>query len=168
MNKKARYIAHASLIAALYVVLTYVQNLLIPDSATWAIQFRASEALCVLALFTPAAIPGLTIGCLLFNISYAGALPLDFLVGSLATLLAVAGMYLTRKLTIKGYPLLSMLLPALSNALLVGWELTACIGGGFWVNALYVAIGEAAVLLTLGTLLFYAMKARGLDKRLFG
>lgn len=168
MKRNPRFLAHAALIAALYVVLTYLQNFIIPDSATWAIQFRASEALCVLALFTPAAIPGLTVGCLLFNISFAGALPLDFLVGSLASLLATAGMYLCRRCTLRGYPLLAMLLPAVSNALLVGWELQVYVGGGFWLNALFVAIGEAAVLLTLGTVLFYAMKIRRLDVRLFG
>ncbi len=168
MNKKARFIAYSAIIAALYVALTYLQNFLIPGSATWAIQFRASEALCVLALFTPAAIPGLTLGCLLFNISYAAALPLDFLVGTLASLLATSGMYLTRNLTIKGYPFLAMLMPAIFNAFLVGWELTAYIGGGFWLNALYVAIGELAVLFSLGSLLIYAIKIRHLDARLFG
>ena len=166
--KKSRFLSYGALIAALYVALTYLQNALIPGSATWAIQFRASEALCVLALFTPAAIPGLTLGCLLFNISFAGALPLDFLVGSLATLLATAGMYVLRKVTVKGYPILAMLLPAVANAFLVGWELSVYIGGGFWLNALYVAIGELAVLLTLGTLLYYALRNRGLEKRLFG
>ena len=168
MHKKSKWIAHGALLAALYVVLTYLQNILIPDSASFAIQFRASEALCVLALFTPAAIPGLTIGCLLFNLSYAMALPLDPVVGTLATLLATWGMYLTRRLTIRGYPLIGLLMPAVFNALLVGWELSIYIGGGFWVNALLVAIGEAAVLLTLGSLLFYGIKARNLDKRLFG
>lgn len=168
MNKKTRYITHAALMAATYVALTHLQNILVPNSASFAIQFRVSEALCVLALFTPAAIPGLSVGCLLFNISSAGALPLDFLVGSLATFLAVGGMYLCRNITVKGYPLLALLLPAISNALLVGWELAVYIGGGFWLNALYVAIGEAAVLLTLGTALFYAIKGRHLDSRLFG
>ena len=120
------------------------------------------------ALFTPAAIPGLTIGCLLFNLSYAMALPLDPVVGTLATLLATWGMYLTRRLTIRGYPLIGLLMPAVFNALLVGWELSIYIGGGFCVNALLVAIGEAAVLLTLGSLLFYGIKARNLDKRMFG
>lgn len=168
MRKNVRFLSHAALIAALYVALTYLQNMLLPGSATWAIQFRASEALCVLALFTPAAIPGLSIGCLLFNVSFAGALPLDFLVGTAASFLAAWGMRLTRKCTIKGYPLLAMLLPAISNALLVGWELSVYVGGGFGINALYVAIGEAAVLLILGTALFYAMKARNLDARLFG
>lgn len=163
MNK-ARFLTHSALIAALYVALTYLQNFLLPGSATWAIQFRASEALCVLAFFTPAAIPGLTVGCLLFNISYAGALPLDFLLGSLATLLAVGGMYLLRKVTVKGYPLLGMLLPAIANAVLVGWELTVYIGGGFWLNALYVAIGEAGVLLSLGSLLFYAIRLRRMER----
>ena len=168
MNQKSRFLAHGALLAALYVALTHFQNLLLPGSATWAIQFRASEALCVLALFTPAAIPGLTVGCLLFNLSFAGALPLDPLVGSAATALATGGMYLLRRVTLRGYPLLAMVLPALTNAFLVGWELTVYIGGGFWLNALYVAIGEVAVLLLLGTALFYALKNRGLDKRLFG
>jgi uncharacterized membrane protein len=49
-------------------------------------------------------------------------------------------------------------MPALFNALIVGWELSFYIGGGFWINGLYVAIGEAAVLLTLGTVLYYAMR----------
>ena len=67
----------------------------------------------------------------------------------------------------KGYPLPGMLMPALTNALLVGWELTVYIGGGFGINALYVAIGEAAVLLSAGTILYYAMKKRNLHTRLF-
>ena len=77
-------------------------------------------------------------------------------------------MYLIRRITIKGYPLPAMLLPAVCNALLVGWELSVYIGGGFFLNALYVAIGEAAVLLTLGSALFYGLKSRHLDKKLFG
>ncbi len=168
VSKKVRFITHGALIAALYTALTYLQNLLIPGSTSWAIQFRASEALCVLAFFTPAAIPGLTLGCLLYNISYSGALPLDPVVGTLATLLAAGGMYLLRKVTIKGYPFVGLLLPAVFNAFLVGWELTVYIGGGFWINALYVAIGEAAVLLTLGSILYYALQKKNLNARLFG
>lgn len=167
MQRRSRFLSHAALIAAMYVVLTHLQNLILPDSATWAVQFRASEALCILALFTPAAIPGLTAGCFLFNLSFAAALPLDILIGPFATLLAALGMYLTRRWTLKGYPLFAMLLPALFNAFLVGWELELYIGGGFWLNAACVAAGEAAVLLTLGSALFYAMKLRHLDARLF-
>ena len=164
---KIRFMAHGALIAALYVALTHLQNLLLPGSASWAIQFRASEALCVLALFTPAAIPGLAIGCLLFNLSFAGALPLDWLVGTAASALAAWGMYSSRKVTLFGYPLLGMLLPAFSNAMLVGWELSVYIGGGFWLNALYVAIGEAAVLLTLGTALYYTIRKTDALAKLF-
>ncbi len=160
MKITARNLTLGALLAALYVALTYLQNALLPGSASWAIQFRASEGLCVLALFTPAAIPGLSIGCFLFNLSFAGALPLDPVVGTTATVLATAGMYYTRRITVKGYPLLSLLLPALLNGLLVGWELSVYIGGGFWLNALYVAIGEAAVLLTLGSILYYTCKNR--------
>ena len=167
MQKHARKLAHAAIIAALYAVLTHFQNILLPGSATWAIQLRLSEALCVLAFFSPAAPLGLAVGCLIFNITFAAALPLDFLVGTLASYLAGKAMWLTRTVTVKGYPLPGMLMPALFNALLVGWELTAYIGGGFWMNAVYVAIGEAAVLLSLGTALYYAMKNRGLDRRLF-
>ena len=162
MTQKVRQMVRAAVIGALYVVLTHLQNLIFPNSASMAIQFRASEALCVLAFFTPAAIPGLTVGCLLFNLTFIGSLPLDFLVGTLATLGATASMRLLRRL-----PFLGLLMPALWNAFLVGWELSVYIGGGFWLNALYVAIGEAAVLLTLGTALYYALKSRNLHTRLF-
>lgn len=168
MKKHTRHLAHAAIIAALYAVLTHFQNILIPNSASFAIQLRLSEALCILAFFTPAAAVGLAVGCLIFNLTFAGALPLDFLVGTLASYLAAKGMWLTRKITVGDYPLLGFLMPALTNAFLVGWELTVYIGGGFWLNAFYVAIGEAIVLLTGGSLLYYAMKKRNLDTRLFG
>ena len=168
MREKTRFITHASLIAAVYAALTHLQNLLLPGSASWAIQFRVSEALCVLALFTPAAIPGLSVGCLLFNLTASAVLPLDFLVGTLASFLAAWGMWYLRRITVMGYPLMAMVLPALTNALLVGWELSLYIGGGFWLNALYVAIGELAVLLTLGSAVYYTLRSRRLDRRLFG
>ena len=167
MTKHAHHLAHAAIIAALYAVLTHLQNLLLPGSATWAIQMRLSEALCILAFFTPAAIPGLSVGCLLFNLTFSAALPLDFLVGTLATYLATQGMWLTRKVTIGGFPLVGLLLPAVSNGILVGWELTQYIGGAFAINAVYVAIGEAIVLLVFGTALYYAMTSRNLHTRLF-
>ena len=163
MKKSSRYLMHGALIGAMYAALTHLQNLLLPGSATWAIQFRLSEALCVLALFTPAAIPGLTVGCFVFNLTFAGALPLDILVGSLATLGSAWIMWLLRR-----HPAPALAMHALFNALLVGWELAVYVGGGFWLNALYVAIGEAAVLYTLGSILYSAMKKRGLDARLFG
>ena len=166
MRTRTRYLAHAAIIAALYAVLTHFQNILLPGSATWAIQMRMSEALCILAFFTPAAAMGLSVGCLIFNLTFSAALPLDFLVGTLATYLAAKGMWLTRNWG--RFPLLGLLMPALSNALLVGWELSVYIGGGFWLNALYVFLGEAAVLLTLGSALYFAMKSRKLDQRLFG
>jgi uncharacterized membrane protein len=163
MNQKVRNMVYAALIAAMYAALTHLQNVLFPGSATMAIQFRVSEALCVLALFTKAAIPGLSVGCLLYNLTSVGALPLDPIVGTAATLIAVGGMYLMRNVRI-GKFLPALLLPALSNAFLVGWELTVYIGGGFWLNCLYVAIGEAAVLLTLGSLLYAVLKKRNIWK----
>lgn len=167
MKNRSRYLTHAAIIAALYAVLTHLQNMILVGSASWANQMRLSEALTILAFFTPAAVPGLTIGCLLFNLTFSGALPLDFLVGSLATWLAAQGMWLTRNWKIRGIPLPGLLMPAVTNAFLVGWELTVYIGGGFRINALSVAMGEVAVVLTLGTILYLAMKKRGLDTLLF-
>ena len=167
MRNRSRFLAHSAIIAALYAVLCHFQNLLLPGSASWAIQQRVAEALCVLAFFTPAAIPGLGIGCLLFNISFAAALPLDFLVGSLASILAAGFMYLLRNVRWRKLPVLGLLMPGFCNAILVGWELTVYIGGGFRLNALYVALGEWIVLLTLGALLYLAIRNRGLDSKLF-
>ena len=167
MRKNIRFITHASIIAATYVVMTYLQYMLLPQTVSGMIQFRASEALMVLSFFTPAAVPGLAVGCLLFNITSSAVLPLDFLVGSLATVLAAWGMRRSRHATLWGFPLLGMLLPALANGALVGWELAVYVGGGFWLNAIYVALGEVAVLLTLGSVLYFAFRSRKLDKRLF-
>jgi len=167
MRRNYKNLTRAAILATLYAVLTHMQNLLLPGSASWAIQCRLSEALCVLAFFTPAAIPGLSIGCLLFNVTFAAALPLDWILGTLATFFATGLMWLSRKWKFWGYPLFGMLMPALTNAILVGWELTVYIGGNFPLNALYVAIGELIVLLTLGTGLYWLIRERHLDKRLF-
>ena len=168
MARKARQITLAGVIAALYVALTYLQNILWPGSASMAVQLRLSEALCVFAFFTPAATCGLTIGCLLFNLSFAGALPFDWLLGSLATFLACACMHRLQK-----WPWLGLLIPALFNGLIVGWELTLFIGDGFeWamfgINALNVFLGEAIVMYTAGWALYAAFKKRHLEKQFFG
>ncbi len=164
MNKKARVLTQGAIIAALYAVLTHAQNLLLPGSATWAIQMRLSECMCILALFAPSAVWGLGVGCFLFNIMYAGALPLDWLIGPLATVLATGAMFFSRRVTLKGFPLFALAMPAIFNGLLVGWELSVYIGGAFGVNSLYVAAGEAIVLYTFGTALFYVMQKPQLRK----
>lgn len=173
MRAKTKNLVYGAILGAMYVTLTHLQNLLIPNSASFAIQCRLSEALCIFALFTPAAIPGLSIGCLLFNLSAAGALPLDFLAGSLATALACTGMWLTRNVTLRGYPFLAMTMPALTNAVLVGWELTVYLGNtgltgvAFLVNAFQVGLGELLVLFVPGTLLWRALRSRRLNETLF-
>ena len=173
MRSSTRRTAHAAILAAMYFTLTHMQNLLLPNSTSFAIQCRLSEILCIFSLFTPAAIPGLTVGCLLYNLSYAGALPLDFLVGSLATLSGSWLMWQTRRITLGGLPILALTMPALTNALFVGWELTVYIGNtgftmaAFWINAVYVALGELIVLLIPGSILYHAIKKRRLDVKLF-
>ena len=168
MDKKTKKLVQASTIAAIYVVLTHLQNIILPSSTTAAIQCRLSESLMVLAFFSPAAVPGMTLGCLVFNLTSGAALPLDFLVGSLATLLAALGMRHTRQLTVKGLPVFGLAMPALTNAALVGWELSVYIGGGFWYNAICVAIGELIVLYTAGVVLYTALRRRRLDRKIFG
>ena len=96
--KRVRFICLAGIIAALYIALTYLAMALGLDKN--AIQIRFSEALIVLAFVTPAAIPGLYIGCLLANILTACA-PLDILIGPLATLIGATGAYLIGKMSNK-------------------------------------------------------------------
>lgn len=173
-NKKIQFIVQTAIIAAMYAALTYAQNALLPGTTSAAVQFRVSEALNVLALFTPAAIPGLTIGCVLSNLVNIGAgLPLDMIFGSLATLGATTCMYFMRKIRIKNYPFLAFLMPALWNGIIVGWEIETFFIDGpflfsdFLIQGGLVALGELGVLFILGTLLYFVIIKRELDKKLF-
>lgn len=169
MKNKIRMLTKSAVIAALYVVLTLLQEFLLPGSPSNAIQFRIAEALCVFALFSPAGVYGVTLGCLLFNLINAGTLPLDFFVGTAATFTATFAMYRFRKLRIWKLPLLSLMMPVILNGLLVGWELTVYVQGtSYWFNASCVALGELAVMMTLGVALYLAFSARGLGERLLG
>ena len=83
-------------------------------------------------------------------------------------MMAAWAMWKLRKVRFFGRPILGLLMPSLTNAVFVGWELTVYIGGGFWLNGLYVAIGEGIVLMTLGIAIYRAIRVRRLDVRLFG
>ena len=108
MNK-SKYLTNAAIIAAVYIVLTLITNAL--GLANGAIQVRISEALCALPMFTPAAIPGLFIGCLLSNI-FTGCVIWDVIFGSLATLIGAVFTYNLRK-----YRRLALLPPIISNTI---------------------------------------------------
>lgn len=173
-NKKLMFVVQAAVIAAMYTALTYAQNFLLPGTTSAAVQFRVSEALNIFALFTPAAIPGLTIGCVLSNLYNIGSgLPLDMIFGSLATLLATVCIYLLRNVKIKSYPLPAMLMPPVFNGIIVGWEIETFFVEGdfifadFLVQGGLVALGELGVMLVLGTALYYIFVKRSLDKKLF-
>lgn len=114
--KKVTFITHAAIIAALYVVLTLIANAL--GLANFAIQVRFSESLTILPLFTPAAIPGLYLGCLLSNI-LTGCIAWDILFGPIATLLGALGTYALRK----KHPLLGTIPPIVANTLIVPFVL---------------------------------------------
>lgn len=94
MKKKTLYLCYAAMIAALYVALTYLSAAF--GLSSGVIQCRISEALCILPIFTPAAIPGLAVGCLIANL-LTGAAPLDVVFGTIATLLGALGTYALRR-----------------------------------------------------------------------
>ncbi|MBQ9530476.1 MAG: QueT transporter family protein [Eubacterium sp.] len=172
-NKKTKTLVRIAVIAAMYAALTYAQNFIAPGTTSAAIQFRVSEALNVLALFMPEAIPGLTLGCVLSNLYNIGSgLPLDMIFGSIATLGATLSIYLLRNVKIAKYPLLSMLMPAIFNGIIIGWEIEVFfIDGPFHFTSFLtqggnVALGELGVMLTLGTILYFAIIKRGFDKKL--
>lgn len=156
MNKKTLFSVKAALIGALYTVLTLLSAVF--GLAYGGVQFRFSEALTILPLFSAAAVPGLTVGCIVSNI-FSSVSPLDTLVGSLATLLAALLTRKLRSIKIKNFPLLSFLSPVIFNALFIGAEIAFLSGEEaffpvFFTNMLTVGLGEAAVVFTLGILLY--------------
>ena len=145
-------LANAGMIAALYVVLTYVANL--AGLASGAIQVRLSEALTILPVFTAAAVPGLTVGCVAANI-ITGCLPWDVVFGSLATLIGAAGTRLLRK-----NPYIAWIPPVLSNMAIVPIVLQRVYGveDAWWYLVLTVGIGEIISCGVLGLLLYHSVR----------
>lgn len=155
----------AAVIAALYVAVNYAQEMLLPSTTTGTVQFRLSEILCTLVVFLPAAIPGVTVGCLLSNLIVIGVLPLDMALGTLATLLAAICGYKLRNVKIFSVPILSLLMPVVFNAVIIGLELEifyiegAFTMVGFLVQAGFVALGEFVVCVVAG-IPFYLMLSK--------
>lgn len=151
-NRKAYFITQAAVIAAVYVVLTLAINAF--DLANGAIQVRVSEALTILPYFTPAAIPGLFVGCLLSNF-LTGAPIWDVMFGSLATLLGAAGTYMLRR-----QKWLAPIPPVISNVLIIPPVLHFAYGlpGGIPFFMLTVGIGEVISCGILGMLLLFLLQ----------
>ncbi len=143
-----RRLAESGIIAALYVVFTYVSytmNL----SGQLAVQLRLSEALTVLPFFTVAAVPGLTIGCLLANLLTGSAI-WDVIFGTLATLIGAIGTYLLRK-----YRYAASIPPILANTIIIPFVLKLAyqLPDAGWLLALSVFLGELICCGVLGTIL---------------
>ena len=149
-SKKLVFICQAAVIAALYVVLTYVFSAF----ASGVIQVRVSEALTILPAFTPAAIPGLVIGCLLSN-SLTGCVLLDIIFGSVATLIGALGSYALRRHT-----WLVPIPPIVSNMIIVPFVLRYAYGAtdAFPFMIATVGAGEIISCYLLGMLLYGALK----------
>lgn len=147
-DKKVLFITRASMIAALYVVLSLAANAL--GLANYAIQVRFSEALTILPYFTSAAIPGLSAGCVISNL-IMGCMPLDVLFGSLATLIGAVGTYLLRK-----FKWLAPLPPILANVGIVPFVLAYVyhFEGSVPYFMLTVGAGEVISCGVLGMILF--------------
>ncbi|MBQ9510695.1 MAG: QueT transporter family protein [Clostridia bacterium] len=162
MNKKTRFVVYAAVIAALYVVLTLVAASF--DLASYEVQMRLSEALCILPIFTPAAIPGLFIGCLLSNI-IAGAGPWDIAFGPIATLIGAVGTYLLRKIALskKWTVLLASVPPIVANALIIPFVLAYSIDAKFSIPMLILTVGLGEVIAcgVFGTALAFVLKKYG-------
>ncbi len=161
MNKKrTMFVVKAGVIAAVYVVLTLISAMF--GLSSGVIQVRISEALSFLPFITSAAVPGLTIGCLISN-AIAGGVPLDILFGSVATLLGAICAWLMGK-AFKKYQTVGMFLAtipnAISNVLIVPWVLKIAYGAedaiGFMM--LTVGIGELLASVILGAVLITAFK----------
>ena len=152
MNRKTKYLTQGALIAALYVVLTYITNL--AGLASGAVQVRVSEALCILPAFTISAVPGLFIGCLAANI-LTGAALWDVVFGSVATLLGALG---TRYFGKNKF--LAPVFPIVSNTVIVPFVLKLAYGveQGYIFLALSIFIGEVISCGILGILLYRALE----------
>ena len=149
-NKKLVFICQAAVIAALYVVLTYVFSAF----ASGVIQVRVSEALTILPAFTPAAIPGLVIGCLLSQ-TLTGCVLLDIIFGSVATLIGALGSYALRRHT-----WLVPIPPIVSNMIIVPFVLRYAYGAtdAFPFMIATVGAGEIISCYLLGMILYGALK----------
>lgn len=163
-----KFLVTASLIAGLYVALTYLAMAFGLDKN--AIQVRFSEALVTLCLITPAAIPGLTVGCLLANI-LTGCMPLDIALGPVATLIGCLGTYYIGKLvrrTGKGWiALLAPIPTVLSNTLVMPFVIYICYTAPGEQDlmilpfyALTVFLGEVISAEILGSILYFALRKR--------
>lgn len=151
-NTHTRFLAEAGLIAALYAITTYL-------CALWGIaygevQFRFSEALTILPLFTPAAIPGLAIGCFIANLGSPFGM-VDVICGTAATLIAAIAVWAVRRVRIKNVAWLAPLFPVLANAIIVGLEISwfmpeGLTWAGFAAAAVSVGLGELVVCYVLG------------------
>lgn len=153
-RKTTVYLVRGALIAALYATLTYF----IQPLSFGAQQLRISEALTILPVFTPAAVPGLTIGCLIANLSSPYGI-IDIALGTLATLLAAVCTRLTRNIRIKNIPWLSPFFPVLFNSVIIGLEISYFLPegitwAGFAASALSVGVGELIVCYALGLPLY--------------
>lgn len=162
-SNRTMLLVQAAMIAALYVVLTYIANAM--GLASSAIQIRFSEALTILPYFTSAAIPGLFVGCFLSNILTGCAIP-DIIFGSIATLIGALFTGRLRKQRMSGsasHPYVSKWLapvpPILANTLIVPFVLLYAYGiRPLWLSFITVGIGEIISCGVLGMLLLIVLE----------
>ncbi len=151
---KTIFLCQGAIIAAIYVVLTYITHMFGLDSGV--IQIRVSEMLCVLPMFTTAAIPGLYLGCLLANL-LTGAVWLDVIAGPVATLIGAIGTYALRR-----WKWVAPLPPIAANTLIIPFVLSYGYGmeQAIPFMMLTVGIGEILSIYLLGMIFYFAIRKR--------
>ena len=150
-NKKhIRFLCEAALIAAIYVVLTYLCAAI--GMSSGAIQFRFSEALCFLAVFTPAAVPGVALGCFMANLLTGCAL-WDIVFGSLASLVGMIGCGLLKK-----HPYLAPVPYALANMIVIPFVVKIVYGAPEALPLIFLTVGEILSVFGFGIPLYLVLK----------
>lgn len=163
-KKRTEFPVQSAMIAALYIAISYAQELILPTFATGAVQIRIAEALCALIPFTPAAVAGLTVGCFVTNLLTVGVIPTDLVLGTFATLVSALLGYAVRKCKLFSLPLPTLFLPTVINGLIVGLELELFyIEGeftfsGFLLQSGLVFAGELIACVGLGIPLYLMLK----------
>ncbi len=171
LNTPLQRLIMISMVATIYTVISLL-------GATYSfsnIQIRFAEILCLLPIFFPWSIWGVTLGCFITNLLGAvlGFNPIgliDMIFGTLATFIAAYLTYRFRNVRIKDLPIVSVLMPVIINAIIIGLELTFVFGNGnmklFWIFALEVGIGQFIACVVFGLPIVYRLGKYNMFKQI--
>ncbi len=170
-KNRINFLVKSALIAGIYTVLTLCLGAI--SFGNLGFEFRISEALTILPVFSFCAVPGLFVGCFLSNLigmAFSQLGLIDVVFGSFATLLAAVLSWALRNVKIKGFPFLSFLPPIVCNAVIIGFELKLILPDvfpSFWWSFISVGVGELVSVIALGIPLYFAINKIPFFKKYF-